>query len=424
MPQLENPKTDLFNYLELTEDIPEHEMCPGFPASLESLYSGRRAYAFGQGKNVYCVTFEDICESNLPNVVAGIEQRLNLAKQASDPNVNDLPTAQRKHLRLFLAECRDRRTRRENEFVTSLQGQVLFVLNRKSPNSEEYIGERFWLSEKQRKELVEAFEEQLVGLTEDWAKHVHTELPSRPQIPLLRSLYLLFAIFLAGDTVIAEEDKKRRMLITVMSAQQIVANELPKEDAFKKLCNSLPAVVASEINKQGGWDTGKDSKVLHEKIDLEIKHIIERAYVDGFKSLTKRELRRLREDTISRLKFVGQDDEVKRRAIKEDIFPLVQTLFPDSTVEPGNVTAESLTELFSQNANHNDVGKIPLSSEALSAIVSLTQVWRKHFWHIRYRGKAANVTFGGKDGLKFRTAGGTPKSLGTGKFWPEIDFRK
>ena len=159
-------------------------------------------------------------------------------------------------------------------------------------------------------------------------------------------------------------------------------------------------------------------------IDSALAKDFKQAHLEGLESLTKRSLKNIRNAVIERLKVVDEDDDVKQRAIKEDIFPIARIIFPDNIKMPGDVDAKLLTDLFAKKANDKDANKSPLKDEILNAIKELSQAWRKNFGNIGYRGVAATITSGGKDGLKYRTSGKKPKSLGTKKFWPELDFTK
>lgn len=150
---------------------------------------------------------------------------------------------------------------------------------------------------------------------------------------------------------------------------------------------------------------------------------IEQAHRQGFESLTRPALRRLRDKAIERLKIVEQDDQVKRRAIVEDIYPLAEALFPDNIKSPKDVDPQSLTKLFRLKSEAQESAPQPLSGEELDRIRQLTQAWRKHFRNVIYQGKPASVTSAGKAGLKWRTSTEDQRYLGKSKFWPKIEFK-
>ncbi|MEO1523927.1 MAG: hypothetical protein AAFX06_00745 [Planctomycetota bacterium] len=149
---------------------------------------------------------------------------------------------------------------------------------------------------------------------------------------------------------------------------------------------------------------------------------VKQMLAEGVKSLTRDELRKLQTFAANRLKEDEFDQRVKERAIEEDIFPLANALFPDRIASPSDIDADSLTALFSEKADDPAYNVEPLTDDQLLAIKDLSQAWRKHFWHVKYRQKPVNLTPAREDGLKFRTPGRKPESMGTNKFWPKLDF--
>ena len=221
-------------------------------------------------------------------------------------------------------------------------------------------------------------------------------------------------------TALVEKIKAMLLIVPDCDSEIVWKATLNNIDVVKEVDSRTQSVVLLPEEEKARMP--HDNKAKSPTKSAVLAKVIGQAHHEGFETLTKRSLRCLRDSAIERLKVVDQDDDVKRRAIAEDIFPIAKFLFPSSITKPADINAASLTKLFKAKASDPDANTEPLSKDQLDAIKRLTQVWRKHFSNVRYRGKPASVTSAGKDGLLFRTATARQQSLGTKKFWPKLTF--
>ena len=235
-----------------------------------------------------------------------------------------------------------------------------------------------------------------------------------------------------------DEDRHPNLFVLAEQSAQLVDNV--KSILLKNprmLSDEVWALAESKIVDSEQFDSGANSVVSlpeegtarmphEEKPDSPIKisalaKDIEQAHYEGIGSLTRPSLRRIKGAVTRQLKIVDLDQEVRYRAIEEDILPLLQILFPDEIVSSKDVDGNSLTKLFEANAKSN-MNVEPLDAKTLDSIKLLAQQWRKHFSHVKYKGEKVTVSSAGKYGLDYRVANVGRERLATLDTWPVLAF--
>jgi len=153
----------------------------------------------------------------------------------------------------------------------------------------------------------------------------------------------------------------------------------------------------------------------------------EQAAREGVDSLTKPALRRIRNAMVERLQSVDQDDEVKRRAIAEHIFPVAGELFPNDIKNASDIDidGQTLTTAFQKKAEKPEEGKREKpSNEQCKAIIQLMRAWRNNIRHVEFEGVAANGFVASGGGIEYQTANKDAKYLRKSRFWPKLEFRE
>ena len=156
--------------------------------------------------------------------------------------------------------------------------------------------------------------------------------------------------------------------------------------------------------------------------DTQLAQALNQAAGEGIESLTKPQLRRIRNAAIERLKVADKDNTVKRRSIEEYIFPIARSLFPDEIKTPDDVNGSSLAQLFTAKAEDSNINMDPLNLETLDAIKRLAQEWRKNVSHVNYKETKVTISLAGKYGLEYRTANTNRKRIDTFNTWPKLIF--